>query len=192
MKSKRFWILFVILIVIINVVFLYINYHKYVAKPFPNTLKKNQTQNIVKALKKLDSLEIYIYPSNDNNKPIIFNSSHNSQLKLLIFFSPHDCPVCLKEITLWNRIYNKLPVEVVGIVSYYNPNEIKIFAKNEGIEFPLWIDTKQKLMELIDFAETPIKVILDRDNRPISFTTTFLDADTEEKYYNFIRNLTTE
>jgi len=71
-------------------------------------------------------------------------------------------------------------------------SQVSIFAKNEGIEFPLWIDTQQKLMGLIDFAETPIKVILDRDSRPISFTTTFLDADIEEQYYNYIRNLTTE
>ncbi len=47
-------------------------------------------------------------------------------------------------------------------------------------------------MELIDFAENPIKVILDRDNRAISFTTTFLDADIEEEYYNYVRNLTTQ
>ena len=124
MKNKRFWILWVIPSVIINIVFLYINYHKYVANSFTNMLEINQPQNIVTALKKLDSLEIYISPPNDTNKHIMFNSSPNSQLKLLIFFSPNDCPVCLKEITLWNRIYKKLPVEVVGIVSYYNPNEV--------------------------------------------------------------------
>jgi peroxiredoxin len=109
---------------------------------------------------------------------------------LLIFFSPNDCPACLKEISLWNRLLEALPVKVIGLVPHYNAGEISYFILNEDIRFEVWIDLEQKLYEYIDFSETPIKVLIDKRNDILSITKSFLNQKHEEAYFNYIEELT--
>ena len=186
MRTKYWWALIIVLIGF-NAYLFYKRFHAGNTVTFRNNLAINTEEDILKALQKLQNLKL-VYTS---NLPVDVSQSLNTgKFKLLIFFSPNDCPACLKEISLWNRLSEALPVKVIGLVPHYNAGEISYFILNEDIKFEVWIDLEQKLYEYIDFSETPVKVLIDKHNDVISMTKSFLNKKYEEAYFNYIEELT--
>jgi len=176
----------VIILIAFNIFMLYTNIGTGKQEVFEYNLEMNSKTAVTESLNGL--LKLNLIDTNNQSVDIKRLLSHQ-RLKLFIFFSPKDCPSCLQEISLWNRINKKLPIIVTGLIPHYNAKEVKIFAMNEGIEFEIWIDRVQKLFDWLDFSETPIKVLLDKSNKVVSITKSFLDPEIEKEYYKFVQKM---
>ena len=137
-------------------------------------------------MKYLNKIKLRSIDEESESFKTLFNQH---DFKLIIFFTPNDCPACLKEIKLWNKIYNEISIPVIGIVPYYNIHQVKLFSFNERIQFPVFVDIEEKLLYKIDFAESPIKILLNKNNDIISITTAFLNIKIEKEFFLFVKNL---
>ncbi len=91
----------------------------------------------------------------------------SKRYKLLVIFSPMDCPGCLRSLNYWNEIEKLSRHTVFGIVAYKHLNEIKLFLKNEKIKFDIGIDQSRKIFNYIHGEDSPMQIILDSDNNII-------------------------
>lgn len=184
---KNTWILTIIVLVFVNLgLFVYNKYQKTENQKVNSNLRINTANSVLQIVDELKVLTLV-----DLNERIVEfkNILSLEEPKLIVFLSPSDCPSCLREIELWNRIRLELDTPVIGIIPDYNIEGIKMFALNENIKFDLWIDLEQQLMSKIDFSETPIKLLLDKDNNILSITTTFRYAELESQFFDVIKLL---
>lgn len=97
-----------------------------------------------------------------------------STLKVIILFSTYDCSQCLLEYRLWKEIdnhYKDNDVMVFGI-SHDNLGDILSFVEEKEIYFPVLHDVDSIVIKEMGFKFSPLRVILDRNNRIVDVART--------------------
>jgi len=113
---------------------------------------------------------------------ILSQKSHT----LFVFFSPSDCGACLFERILWQDIYNKGIVNVVGISSH-NIRESKKWVNQTKLSIPILYDENGKLRKLLGIKRTPIKILIDQQrNILIADDSVRLYKNTRKDFLNLL------
>jgi peroxiredoxin len=108
----------------------------------------------------------------DLKKKYLGNAAR-SEFTLFIFFSPTDCPACLSEASIWQRLHadgQRLSLQVVGVMNHPNKLEGEQFLKNLGITFPVLFDNTSVLKNKYMIGETPEKVLIDSEGETLLIT----------------------
>jgi len=90
----------------------------------------------------------------------------DSDFTLFIFFSPTDCPACLREAKIWQDLFRDremLHLSVVGIVDQCNQREAEVFAEQLGTAFPVMFDAQSTLRSSFGISRTPEKILIDKE-----------------------------
>lgn len=105
---------------------------------------------------------------NDNGKVINLLKRDKPYL-LLILFSTDDCPSCLDEGFMWERISSGYSdsISVHGVGYSSNKFLIDSFLKHKGITFPVFSDSDNSLLDRF-LIHTPLKVLINKNNRILS------------------------
>ena len=102
---------------------------------------------------------------------VISSEDINTQLMLLVFFSPDDCLTCLLESKLWREIdqtYEDSEVAVLGITTApIDTDKMTIFKKGRRIDFPILLDPEGEYKYTSGVTNTPTKVLVDNLRRII-------------------------
>lgn len=119
----------------------------------------------------------------------------DSELALLILFSPADCAVCLQEARKWQQIQQHFPIEklkIIGIADNTTQSELQRFAHAMGLTFPILLDKKSYLKNELNIKESPVKILVDRKNEIIFIQKTSNSLDAQElsihQLINIIKN----
>jgi peroxiredoxin len=92
----------------------------------------------------------------------------DKRFTLFIFYSPTDCPACLKESAAWERLASAGPslnLSVVGIVDRCSNQEADSVRHSMGLTFPVLFDQQSVLRMLYGILRTPQKVLVDRSGK---------------------------
>jgi AhpC/TSA family. len=87
-----------------------------------------------------------------------------SAFTLFVFFSPTDCPACLQEASIWQKLSadeSSLKLKVIGIMNHSDQREGEQFLKQLQITFPVLFDNTASLKGRYHIGETPEKVLVD-------------------------------
>ncbi|MCP2604706.1 TlpA family protein disulfide reductase [Candidatus Aminicenantes bacterium AH-873-B07] len=93
--------------------------------------------------------------------------------KVIIIFSPLDCPRCLYEYPLWKKIDESYPdniITIIGIARTANREELISFVKKKNFSFPILYDPHDKVREEMGLRFSPLRILLDQKNRIIKIT----------------------
>lgn len=96
-----------------------------------------------------------------------------SEFSLFIFFSPTDCPACLSEASIWQRLHvdgQRLNLQVIGVMNHPHKLEGEQFLKNLGITFPVLFDNTSLLKNKYMIGETPEKILIDSEGKTLLIT----------------------
>lgn len=92
-----------------------------------------------------------------------------ARFKLVIMADlENDCWSCLSEYRLWNRVHEKHgPNDIAVALIGFSQNEdyLLSFVRDRNIEFLIYHDPDRKTLAGIGFPKTPIRILLDADNR---------------------------
>lgn len=93
-----------------------------------------------------------------------------SEFVLFVFFSPTDCPACLSEADLWQKMHadsQRLGLSVIGVMNHPDKTEGEQFLKQLGITFPVFFDSTAFLKKRYRIGETPEKVLMDSQGKTL-------------------------
>ena len=99
-------------------------------------------------------------------KNAISNVNLKAKIFIIILFKPSDCPSCLIETRIWNKInenYEIKDVCIIGIGNSVTENHLKKFVKSKEIEFPIIYDKGDSLLNSLYINETPLRLVLDNE-----------------------------
>jgi peroxiredoxin len=94
-----------------------------------------------------------------------FPDDSEPEYTLFVFFSPTDCPACLREAAIWQRLFeerNSLRLGIVGVVGQCSRQEAEMARRQLGITFPLLLDVNSVMTTSFGFQKTPEKILVDR------------------------------
>lgn len=120
--------------------------------------KEEHTAKAVKSLESVPTLSLL------DLKNRYLGKNSDAEFTLFIFFSPTDCPLCLQEAAIWQRLHldgQRLGLSVVGVIDRSSSDEVSHFLKQLGITFPVLFDNKSLLTTLYKVMRTPYKVLID-------------------------------
>lgn len=92
----------------------------------------------------------------------------NTKFTLFVFFSPTDCPACLKEALYWEKLFKErqnLRLTVIGIVDRCSRKEAEGARQHLGISFPVLFDQDGDLKRIFRIPQTPLKVLQDNEGK---------------------------
>ncbi|HEV3040055.1 MAG TPA: TlpA disulfide reductase family protein [Candidatus Angelobacter sp.] len=92
----------------------------------------------------------------------------NTEFTLFVFFSPTDCPACLKEALFWEKLFKErqnLRLTVIGIVNRCSRKEAEGARQHLGISFPVLFDQNGDLQRIFRIPQTPLKVLQDNGGK---------------------------
>ncbi|HXF06840.1 MAG TPA: TlpA disulfide reductase family protein [Blastocatellia bacterium] len=95
-----------------------------------------------------------------------------SRYVLLLIFEPTDCSLCLEELFTLNELQGQVPrqrLQIIGVASHTSTEELRKLADAYGVSFPLLLDESSSARRLLGLAETPWKVLVDREDHRIIF-----------------------
>ena len=105
----------------------------------------------------------------ETGKPI--NFVPESKYRLLIFFSPTDCPSCLEEFRVWESLSNSYEIsrlQVVGILINTSLDESRSFMKALKPSFSLYLDNGKEIERTMGLPhDTPFKVLTGPDGKVV-------------------------
>jgi peroxiredoxin len=153
--QQKIWLrllsIFLFLMVFLNGILLYQNYH----------LKKDKKVDATSSLKNV-TLPKHVFKNLEDKEVDIVDTVKKSNLSLLVFFSLNDCAACLAENSLWQKIYQQTGINVIGIAEHLNEFELKGWVENSGLTFPVLYDKDRKFTnEIMGITETPLKILVD-------------------------------
>lgn len=110
--------------------------------------------------------------------------------KMVIVYAPEDCPPCLDEITHWAMLNETEPdFGLWGIVNHPHEQLVAKFIKSMKWGFPNHIVKKSPFGENFGLSKTPIKVLLDNNNRIVFIEGPVTDWETSGRLKAFINEL---
>lgn len=113
---------------------------------------------------------------------------------VLINFWASWCGPCLQEMPLLNAIHKKyepLGFTVLGVNVEENSANAKAFLADRGVDFPVLLDTKNKVSKLYDVIAMPTTVVVDRDGN-MRFLHKGYKAGDENEYRKMVKKLVRE
>ena len=113
---------------------------------------------------------------------------------VLINFWASWCGPCLQEMPLLNAIHKKyepLGFTVLGVNVEENSGNAKAFLADRGVDFPVLLDTKNKVSKLYDVIAMPTTVVVDRDGN-MRFLHKGYKAGDENEYRKMVKKLVRE
>lgn len=87
----------------------------------------------------------------------------HAHLTLFVFFAPTDCPACLKESAVWEKLAlegKSLNLAVIGIVDRCSERESEAARRQMGITFPVLLDANSVLRPTFGIVRTPEKILV--------------------------------
>ena len=120
-----------------------------------------QTNDSVFAASMLSSVSLF----NANNQSDYQLNFSSGKPTLFIFLSP-ECPLCKNYSVTLNNLHQQFKNEIrfYGIIpgNAYSSKEIKAFASNYQINFPLLTDSNKILSNYLQASITPQVILLDK------------------------------
>jgi peroxiredoxin len=112
---------------------------------------------------------------------------NNARYTMLVFFSPQDCPSCLLESSLWESIYKSQQVAVVGIAKHVDEKELKLWAENAKITFPVLFDRDGDVTGSFQISTTPQKILMDNTGRILLTDSVRIEQSEYEEFLHLLR-----
>lgn len=97
-----------------------------------------------------------------------YSKEPDSKFTLFIFFTPTDCPSCLREATVWENLFRdrqSLDLSIIGIVDHGSQQEAEALQQQLGTSFPVLFDPQSTLRNVFGIRETPEKILVDRQEK---------------------------
>jgi peroxiredoxin len=116
---------------------------------------------------------------------ILQNRSH----ALLVFFTLQDCPSCLAEQVLWEKLYENLRVNVFAIARHVDKGELRMWVDNAKLTFPVLYDGDGEVSKLFGIHITPMKVLLDGRGRTRLFDPARIEHSQMDEFVSLLRNI---
>ena len=113
---------------------------------------------------------------------------------LLINFWASWCGPCRKEMPLLNALHNKyepLGFKVIGINVEENPDDARGFMRDFPVDFPVLLDSTNKVSKLYDVVAMPTTVVVDRDGNMRFLHKGYKPGD-EKQYRKMVKKLIRE
>lgn len=130
----------------------------------------------------------FTFPFVDSIDTLTFPEANGKSFYIFVLFTPFDCPVCFKEIPLWNYLGNHLefPVEVIGIIASETKEMASHFVTNNEILIPVLFDEKGELLDNLNILYsglTPLKILTTSNGYILNISTTTYDDALEQTRY---------
>lgn len=112
-----------------------------------------------------------------------------SELKLIVVFSVNDCELCFNERLLWSKLTDLYPPDrlaIIGICSAKEEKVAKEFVNNKAIKFPVLWDPMNIVKNGMGFRMSPLRIILDKDNKIINIEQTQTSLEAQKAVANMI------
>lgn len=113
---------------------------------------------------------------------------------VLINFWASWCGPCLQEMPLLNKIHKKyepLGFTVLGVNVEENSDSARAFLADRGVDFPILLDTTNKVSKLYDVVAMPTTVVVDRDGNMRFLHKGYKPGD-EAQYRKMVKKLVRE
>ena len=113
---------------------------------------------------------------------------------VLINFWASWCGPCLQEMPLLNKIHKKyepLGFTVLGVNVEENSSNARAFLADRGVDFPILLDTANKVSKLYDVVAMPTTVVVDRDGNMRFLHKGYKPGD-EAEYRKMVKKLVRE
>jgi peroxiredoxin len=113
-----------------------------------------------------------------------------SEYTLFVFFSPTDCPACLRESAVWQRLFQErdhLHLSVVGVVGQCSREEAEMARRQLGITFPLLFDVNSVMATAFGLQKTPEKILLDRHAKVVLASPAYQKEEMQRLFEHTVR-----
>ena len=118
------------------------------------------------------------------------SAQSESDFTLFIFFSPTDCPACLRESIIWQRLFearDALHLSVIGIVGQCSRQEAETARSQLGITFPLLFDVNAVMARAFGLERTPEKILVNRTARVILTSPPYQKEEMQQRFEQEVR-----
>ncbi len=118
------------------------------------------------------------------------SAQSESDFTLFIFFSPTDCPACLRESIIWQRLFearDALHLSVIGIVGQCSRQEAETARSRLGITFPLLFDVNAVMAPAFGLERTPEKILVNRAARVILTSPPYQKEEMQQRFEQEVR-----
>ncbi|MFM8319555.1 MAG: TlpA family protein disulfide reductase [Chloroflexota bacterium] len=95
------------------------------------------------------------------------------------------CPPCKAEMPVLNAYYNKYKDQgllVVGVESGAPMEEVRAFAADYRLDFPVWPNPSGSALEALNETALPTSLVLDRDGRAVLYWSGPISLEMLETY----------
>lgn len=114
----------------------------------------------------------------------------DSDFTLFVFFSPTDCPACLREAAVWQRLFQErdaLHLSVIGIVNHCSQQEAEAARRTLGITFPILLDVNSILATSFGFQKTPEKILMNKQTEVILTSPPYQQEEMQRHFEHEVR-----
>lgn len=92
----------------------------------------------------------------------------NTKLKMVIIYTPEDCPLCLDEVTHWAMLHEtEESFSLWGLVNHPHNKLVQKYIRSMNWNFPNCLVPVSSYGENFGLEKTPLKILLNRENRII-------------------------
>ncbi len=115
----------------------------------------------------------------------------SASFTLFVFFGSTDCPYCLQEARVWERLYSRgaqLGLTVMGVADRVNPGELPRFVRQLGISFPVLLDEGSLLRSVYGVDSTPFKVLINSQGSVLLISEPNPSAEKQQAFESSVLN----
>lgn len=116
-------------------------------------------------------------------------SSRREPYAILFVFSLDDCSSCLEEAFYWEKLKNRFQnnIKLIAIAYSHNLSLLKSFINHKSITFPVIWDREKIIINSLRIT-TPVKILIDNNNRVINLSKSLGSEELFENYISFLIN----
>lgn len=118
--------------------------------------------------------------------------SVTSRLKIIILFSLKDCESCLMEAPFWERLYQNSADGRYTVMAIYNAKSMRNldrFISRNNLTLPILHDAKMRIQSRLKIVSTPLKLVLDQNNRIIFAQTSSYEPEHQQRFMDVLNKL---
>ena len=162
--------------------------------------KKNNSSIVQKIVKEWTGKEIQFPPNLEcmtKDSVIDCLETSTANYKILLYVDSLGCTSCRTKLVEWKKLISetdtlfedKLDFLFVFQPKYRGLKEFKILLKNNGFDYPVFVDVKNEIMRLNNFPKEPEYqcFLLDEENKVVMVGNPVLNPAIWELYKKIIR-----